>query len=153
MGTIRLLNRNQWCLVRLCSTTSPLKKGGNKSIQGTRRPSIARNVGFSISHRSPQTHNPRTHVHYVVRDRTQTNVVPGTHALVGVLPSTTTQCNTNPKRAARHMHGPASSTAPSDGEVEVLVCPPWPTPKCRTWYLRGARGRSCDAASTTSTCP
>ena len=130
----RLLNRNQSYQVRLSSTTSGLKKSGKNSIQGTRRPNNARNVGFSISHRSPQTHNLRTHVLYVVPDIRQTFVLRGTHALVGVLPRTTSRRNTTPKRAARHMHGLTSSTAPSVGEVEVLVRPPRSTPECRTWY-------------------
>jgi hypothetical protein len=51
---------------------------------------------------------------YVVPHPTQTTVVPDTHALVGVVPSTTSHRNTNPERVARHMHGLSSSTVPSD---------------------------------------
>ena len=129
---LRLLNRNQWCQVRPRSTTPGFKKSGKTSLCCKLLPNSARHIGFSISHRGPKTHNPRTQVLYVVPHPTQTTVVPDTHALVGVVPSTTSQRNTTPKRAARHMHGLTSSTAPSVGEVEVLVWPRRPTPECRT---------------------
>ena len=133
----RLLNRNQWYQVRPRSTTPGLKKSGKTSLCCKLTPNHARNIGFSISHRGPKTHNPRTQVLYVVPHPTQTTVIPGTHALVGVVPSTTSQRNTTPKRAARHMHGLTSSTAPTVGEVEVLVWPPRSTPESRTsYYLR-----------------
>ena len=134
---LRLLNRNQWYQVRPRSTTPGLKKSGKTSLCCKLTPNHARNIGFSISHRGPKTHNPRTQVLYVVPHPTQTTVIPGTHALVGVVPSTTSQRNTTPKRAARHMHGLTSSTAPTVGEVEVLVWPPRSTPESRTsYYLR-----------------
>lgn len=128
----RLLNRNQWCQVRPRSTTPGFKKSGKTSLCCKLLPTSARHIGFSISHRGPKTHNPRTQVLYVVPHPTQTTVVPDTHALVGVLPSTTSRRSITPKRAARHMHGLTSSTAPSVGEVEVLVWPRRPTPECRT---------------------
>ena len=128
----RLLNRNQWCQVRPRSTTPGFKKSGKTSLCCKLLPNSARHIGFSISHRGPKTHNPRTQVLYVVPHPTQTTVVPDTHALVGVLPSTTSRRSITPKRAARHMHGLTSSTAPSVGEVEVLVWPRRPTPECRT---------------------
>ena len=149
---LRLLNRNQWCQIRPRSTTPGLKKSGKTSLCCKLLPNSARHIGFSISHRGPKIHNPRTQVLYVVPQPTQPTVVPDTHALVGVVPSTTSQRNTNPERAARHMHGLSSFTAPSDGEAEVLVQPPRSTPKCRTWYLRGAPGRSCRDTSTPWTC-
>ena len=131
-GALRLLNRNQWCQVRPRSTTPGVKKSGKTSLCCKLLPTSARHIGFSISHRGPKTHNPRTQVLYVVPHPTQTTVVPDTHALVGVLPSTTSRRSITPKRAARHMHGLTSSTAPSVGEVEVLVWPRRPTPECRT---------------------
>ena len=131
-AVMRLLNRNQWCQVRPRSTTPGVKKSGKTSLCCKLLPTSARHIGFSISHRGPKTHNPRTQVLYVVPHPTQTTVVPDTHALVGVLPSTTSRRSITPKRAARHMHGLTSSTAPSVGEVEVLVWPRRPTPECRT---------------------
>ena len=137
LSTVRLLNQNQWYQVRPRSTTPGLKKSGNTSLCCKLLPNSARHIGFSISHRGPKIHNPRTQVLYVVPQPTQPTVVPDTHALVGVVPSTTSQRNTTPKRAARPRHGLTSSTAPTVGEVEVLVRPPRSTPESRTsYYLR-----------------
>ena len=65
----RLLNRNQWYQVRPRSTTPGLKKSGKTSLCCKLTPNHARNIGFSISHRGPKTHNPRTQVLLAQRAR------------------------------------------------------------------------------------
>ena len=110
-----------------------LKKKRTNSIQG-KSPSVhVRSVGLSLSHTSPQTYNPKTHVPMVLPDTPQTHVVPGTHALVGVVPCTTSTRSTNAQRAAQHMPSLTRFTAPYDGGVEVLVEPPWSKTTCSTW--------------------
>jgi len=110
-----------------------LIKNRKNSIQGKSSPNHVWNVGLSLNHTSPQTYNPQTHVYYVVRDPTQTNVAPDTHRLVGVVPPTTCRRCTNPDCAARCMHCLTSFTAPLDGGVEVLVQPPRSRTACHTW--------------------
>ena len=110
-----------------------LKKKRTNSIQG-KSPSVhVRSVGLSLNHTSPQTYNPKTHVPMVLPDTPQTHVVPGTHALVGVVPCTTSTRSTNAQRAAQHMPSLTRFTAPYDGGVEVLVEPPWSKTTCSTW--------------------
>ena len=109
------------------------KKNRKNSIQG-KSPSVhVRSVGLSLNHTSPQTYNPKTHVPMVLPDTPQTHVVPGTHALVGVVPCTTSTRSTNAQRAAQHMPSLTRFTAPYDGGVEVLVEPPWSKTTCSTW--------------------